>query len=118
MKLKYSIEQLIHFTCPACNYSWTHSGEMPKQDYLCCPMCEESFELDLAEDITTRPLIVAFSDDELMVELEKRGWKSQSKDMHDLQLAILKKWADPLDDNWDFTNAISPDAGMPQRGVK
>lgn len=68
MTLKYAVEQLIHFTCP-CGYHWTHSGPLP--DWLIvCPKCNAvAFEL---EQVTDRPLIEAFSDEELANELERR----------------------------------------------
>lgn len=67
--LKYSIEQLIHFTC-RCGYTWTHSGALP--DWLIvCPKCNAvAFELEQV------PLIEAFDSEELFKELDKRGYFS------------------------------------------
>lgn len=121
-KLKYSIEQLIHFTCPACNYSWTHSGEMPFW-IIQCPQCVECFEPGQTENITTRPLIEAFSDEELASELIRRNSVDFTQVSSGIAGLALKKLLDndgtiEIPSLGIKINAISHDAGMPQRGVK
>jgi len=72
MMLKYSIEQLIHFTC-SCGYHWTHSGPLP--DWLIvCPKCNAvAYEL---EQVTDKPLIEAFSDEQILNEAVRRGYRT------------------------------------------
>ena len=55
-----------------------------------------------------------YTDEELMAELKKRGYKVS---MLARTEAILRRFRKPTKSQTK-TNAISPDAGMPQRGVK
>lgn len=66
--LKYSVEQLIHFQCGICKFAWIISGKLP--DDMTCPRCGHTW-LEM-EDVTDRPLIEAFTSEQLANELERR----------------------------------------------
>jgi hypothetical protein len=85
---------------------------MPNISPLYCPVCIKAYYSVDLEDITTRPLIKVFSDDNLMTELVKRGYKVLSNQAWSIIAT------EPLSRGKLKSNAISPDAGMPNRGVK
>lgn len=73
-KIKYSIEQIIHFTCMGCNYRWTHNGMLPNWGFIHCPKCGEVFPPTQVEDTPYQPLVETLDDNELAKELEHRGY--------------------------------------------
>lgn len=79
--------------------------------------------LELVKTTHTRPLIEAFSHEELARELIRRNSVDFTQVSSGIAGLALKKLLDndgtiEIPSLGIKTNAISPDAGMPQRGVK
>ena len=97
-KLIVSTEILTHYRCPRCNL-FSSASDIETIEIF-CSHCGLAIRLPES------------AEDKVMIE----GWKLEK--MNKAILSFQENIKKPTKGNQVMTNALSPDAGMPQRGVK